>query len=139
MLDGWIVTAPIWHPLWSQYFIGLIDLADRPDCPPAILHRPGMTHEVAVMSLSPDHGPYDADLIGDRQTMVYLAPANVVEQFATEDDRAREVITLLVQAVLNGMLSPEASESPEAIRLAWAQSIHQTLDHYRDPHHGMAN
>ncbi|MDH2425757.1 hypothetical protein [Sphaerisporangium sp. TRM90804] len=52
-LDGWIITAPTWHPLWSQYTLNVMTLADMPGVPAATRQRPGVTHELLVAALDP--------------------------------------------------------------------------------------
>ncbi|MFF5842154.1 hypothetical protein ACFY74_11875 [Streptomyces massasporeus] len=131
-LEGWIITAPCWHPLWSQYNLGVVSLADIPDLPPANLQRPGVTHELSVVALNPDFGPYDA-LHLPAHGLRFLTPVNVAEQFTTTDDRARELAALCARAVVHGVLCPETADAPERVRAAWHSSITQTLAH---PDHG---
>lgn len=138
-LDGWIITAPIWHPLWSQYMLAVITLAEVPGVRPAHKQRENVTHELMVMTLNPDHGPYDAAQVGEQGSLHYLTPGNVAEQFTATDDQARELAELTARAVVDGRLCPETADAPARIRAAWRRSIHQTIDHFRDPHHGHAN
>lgn len=135
-LDSWVITAPIWHPLWSQYGLSLITLGDVPGVAAAHKTSPEMTHELMVMTIDPDSGPYDPDT---NLTLRYLMPGNVAEQFVATDDQALTLIELCAQAVTNGVLCPETADAPDRIRASWRASIHQTLDHSRDPHHGRAN
>ncbi|MFJ9243784.1 hypothetical protein [Streptomyces sp. NPDC101776] len=134
-LDSWIITAPCWHPLWTQYALALVSLVHLPDVPAAQLHRPGMTHEISVMALNPEHGPYDARTLSAGR-LRYLTPANVAEQFTTTDERARNLTQLCAQGVVDGRLCPETADAPERIRTYWRQTIRDTLGHDNDPHHG---
>ncbi|MFJ4631579.1 hypothetical protein [Streptomyces sp. NPDC088847] len=134
-LDSWIITAPCWHPLWTQYALALVSLAHIPDVPPAKLHRPGMTHEINVMALNPEHGPYDARTLSAGR-LRYLTPGNVAEQFTTTDELARHLTQLCAQAVVDGRLCPETADAPERIRTYWQQAIRDTLGHHHDPRHG---
>lgn len=139
-LDCWIVTAPLWHRLWSQYVVSAITLADVPGMPPAVKHRPAATHELLVMALNPEHGHCDAARVGEARPLRLLLPANVCEQFiAPADDAVRDLVALCAHAVVDGVLCPETGDAPDRIRAEWRQTIHQTLDHGRDPHHGRAN
>lgn len=134
-LDAWIITAPVWHPVWSQYALSLVTLDDIPGLPPAQKENPDVTHQVIVMTLNPEHGPYDArQLTGD--SLHYLTPGNIGEQFTATDDQARSLAALCVRAVVDGRLIPETADAPDRIRAMWRQAIHQTLEHDRDPHHG---
>ncbi|GII88234.1 hypothetical protein Ssi03_62240 [Sphaerisporangium siamense] len=137
-LDSWIITAPLWHPLWSQYRLLVITLAEVPGVPSATKHRPDVTHELMVLTLDPGHGPVQADQVR-KGSLRYLTPGNVDEQFTTTDDKAVKLAELCVRAVVDGGLCPEAANAPDRIRAAWRQAIHQTLAHDRDPHHGRAN
>jgi hypothetical protein len=139
-LDSWIITAPCWHPLWSQYNLGVVSLADFPGMPPARRQRPGVTHELSIVALNPEHGPYDARTISRTgQPLAFLLPVNIAEQFTTTDDHARHLALLCARAVVDGILCPETADAPDRIRAAWRTSIHQTLEHQHDPHHGRLN
>ncbi|MFG2699551.1 hypothetical protein [Streptomyces sp. NPDC048386] len=137
-LDGWVITAPGWHPLWSQYHLGVVTLADVPGAPPANITRPGATHELNVVALNPDHGPHTPTTIL-ANGLRYLTPVNIAEQFTTTDDQARQLAYLCARAVIHGVLNPESADAPERIRAAWHSTIHQTLQHDHAPHHGRPN
>jgi hypothetical protein len=136
--DAWIITAPAWHPLWSQYMLAAITLADVPGAPPAVKNHPNATHEIIVMAMDPTHGPYTPDNVTDGRDR-YLTPGNIGEQFTATDEEAIDIAVLCVRAVLDGVLSPETADAPERIRAQWSQSIQRTVDHGRDPHHGGMN
>jgi hypothetical protein len=137
-LDSWIITAPAWHPLWSQYTLAVVTLADIPGMAPAVKQHPKATHELIVAALSPEHGPHDAATVTGGSLRL-LTPINIAEQVTTTDDRARELAGLCVRAVVDGVLCPETADAPERIRAVWRQSIARTLDHDRDPQHGGLN
>lgn len=137
-LDSWIITAPAWHPHWSQYNLGVVSLAAIPGLPPANLQRPHVTHELSVVALDPRHGPYDANDLPDGG-LRFLLPPNIAEQFTTTDAQARRLALLCARAVVDGLLCPETAGAAERIRAAWHSSIHQTLAHDHDPHHGRLN
>ncbi|MFJ9895262.1 hypothetical protein ACIQPR_18295 [Streptomyces sp. NPDC091280] len=134
-LDSWIITAPCWHPAWTQYALALVSLAHIPDVPPANLHRPGMTHEINLVALNPEYGPYDARTLSPGR-LRYLLPVNVAEQFTTTDERARDLTQICARAVVDGRLCPETDNARDRIRAYWRQTIRNTLNHDRDPHHG---
>jgi hypothetical protein len=131
-LDCWIITAPAWHPIWSQYALGLVSLADIPDLPPANRQRADVTHELHVVALNPEYGPYDARAIGTGD-LRYLTPVNIAEQFVATDEQACQLAQLCVRGVVDGLLVPETADAPERVRAAWHSSIHKTLAH---PDHG---
>lgn len=137
-LDAWVITAPTWHPLWSQYLLAVITLADMPGVGPAFKDRSDVTHQVIVMAMDPDHGPYTPDSFAEKSVR-YLSPGNIGAQFTADDGQALELSTLLARAVVDGVLCPETADAPSRIRAEWARSIQLTLDHARDPHHGAMN
>ncbi|WP_181871608.1 hypothetical protein [Sphaerisporangium album] len=134
-LDGWIITAPIWHPLWSQYTLSVVTLADIPGVPAANKQRPDVTHELLVAALNPEHGPVRAEDVQEGSLRL-LTPVNIAEQVTTTDERAVQLAELCARAVVDGVLCPETLDAPDLIRTMWRTSIHQTFDHHRDPHHG---
>lgn len=127
-LTLWIITAPAWHPLWSQYSLSVVTLADIPGEQPAIKKFPGATHELLVMALNPEHGPYDASAIRS-DTLHHLTPVNIAEQFTATDEQAQVLAALCAHAVVDGLLNPETGDAPERIRASWSRVIEQTLDH----------
>lgn len=137
-LDAFIITAPGWHPLWTQYMLALITLADAPGMPPAVKDHPGVTHQIITLALDPDHGPYTPQHVADHSIHI-LQPGNIGAQFTATDPEALNLIALCAMGVTAGVLNPETSDAPDRIRAEWAQSIQRTLDHGRDPHHGTAN
>lgn len=137
-LAAWIISAPHWHPAWSQYLLAVITLADIPGTRPATVYVPGATHELIVAALNPERGPHAA-ATATNASLDLLRPVNIAQQFTGTDDRARELAALCARAVTDGILAPETGDAPELIRAVWAQSIAQTLNHDADPHHGRAN
>jgi len=127
-LDGWIITAPCWHPLWSQYLLSVVTLADVEGAPPANKRRADFTHELTVLALNPEYGPYTAATYG-RDHLRYLTPVNIAEQFTTTDDQARDLAVLAAHACVQGVLNPETSDAPDRIRALWRTTITRTLEH----------
>lgn len=136
-LDAWIITASCWHPFWSQYTLAVITLADVPGMPAAVVEQPDMTHQIIVMAMNPDRGPYTPDSFAEK-TVQYLTPGNIGEQFPATDDRAVEIAELCVRAVVDGVLNPETADSPARVRALWSQTIQRTLDHDPNPGHSAA-
>lgn len=139
-LDSWVITAPCWHPYWSQYSLSVVTLTDLPGVPAPVKHFPEATHELLVVTLNPEHGPYDARTItltaGD---LPFLTPVNIAQQFVATDDQARHLAQLCARAVVHGVLCPETADAPDRVRTYWRQTIRDTLNHDRDPHHGHLN
>lgn len=133
---AYLITAPCYHPLWSQYRLDVIRLRDMPDMPPPVLKFQGATHEIMVMTLNPEHGPWTADLVVAAQHHTpFLTPINVAEQFEATDEEMRAVADLLVQSVVHGILTPESADAPSLIRRQWLTVAVKTLAHLRgEPH-----
>lgn len=138
-LSAWVITAPCWHIFWSQYMIAVVSLAEFPGIDPPVIDFPGATHELMVIALNPDHGPYDARNVTPENPVVYMLPHNICEQFTTTDKRAIELCELFAGAVIDGRMCPETIEDPVYVRSVWRQTISVTLDHFKDPHHGLLN
>lgn len=127
----WIITAPMYHPAWSQYALSVVTLNNVPGLPPAHLKFPGATHELLVLAIDPTRGPVTAT----QDQIVYLQPVNISMQFEATDDEMRDLASLLVQAVVHGLLDPETSNGPETIREYWLTSAVKTLAHLRGEEH----
>lgn len=138
-VDYWIVTAPGWHPLWSQYVIAAVRLDDdAPGFPPPTRHFDGATHELFVLALDPEHGPYGADEIRhywEHPPLPILVPVNMAHQFIATDDELRQMCWNAVWAVVNGVLNPETAGNPTQIRDNWLASMTKTLAHIRGEVH----
>ena len=103
--------------------------------PPANKRGADFTHELLVIVLDPEHGPYNA-ATASPETLQHLTPVNIAEQFTTTDDQARTLTQLCARACVDGALTPENGDAPDRIRAHWRSTIRQTLDHDHDPHHG---
>lgn len=135
-VDAWIITAPDRHPLWSQYLLDVLSLADFPGIPPARKHSTDATHELIVVALDPDHGPYNAATAGQPGSLPFLTPVNISEQVTATDEQARRLTQLCARAIVDGHLNPETGDAPDRTRAAWSDAIHQTLEHQHGPTHG---
>ena len=74
-VGSWIVEAVWAHPLWSQYYFGVIHLRDIPGESPSSITTEGATHEMIVAALSRDHPLEPSDPIAKS---VWLKPLNHV-------------------------------------------------------------
>lgn len=101
-VDGWIVQAPYAHPVWHSYWVACVTLRDVEGLPPAVIHRPGATHEIIVYALNPEK-PTTID-----EPVHFLTPSNFVGQFtAWSDEAAREIIGRVVRDIIDGILNPD--------------------------------
>lgn len=133
---SYLITAPYYHPVWSQYGLEVIRLRDVPGMPPPVLKFQGATHEIMVVALNPEHGPWTAEKViaAQHQTPI-LTPINIAEQFEATDEEMRALADLLVQAVVHGMLNPETADAPSRIREQWLTVAVKTLAHIRGETH----
>ncbi len=135
----WLLTGN-WHPIWTQFVLTVVTLADRPGAPPARLQHPGMTHELIVVALDPGEPPrrHSATLIetgGLRGVGGWLEPVDVVQQFTATDEEMRQVAELAAQACIDGILMPSTDDARTFYREQWLQAIVKTLAHLRGEEH----
>jgi hypothetical protein len=131
----WLVTAPGYHPLWSQYLMVVLRLRDdQPGFPPARHKFEGTTHELIVLALNPEAGEQTVErldsLYASGSGPAYLLGPNVSEQFIATDEEMRGVAFLCVRAILQGLLNPDTDG-----RSAWLPAITKTLAHLRGELH----
>ena len=101
-LMGYIVSAPWAHPLWSNYLISVITLADKPGVRPATIRKTGATHEIMVIALNPKFVP---ETDGPPHC---LFPSNFAGQYIAQDDREAENILIeTVKMVVRAELNPD--------------------------------
>jgi hypothetical protein len=133
----WVVSSPVWHPLWAQYSIGVVRLRQgTPGFPDPVLKFVGATHELLVLALNPDFGPWnERNVVEADYALPYLTPVNIAEQYTATDDEMMVLAGLCVLGVLNGHLNPETSDAPTTIREAWLTSTVRTLAHIRGEAH----
>jgi hypothetical protein len=135
---SWLITAPVFHPAWSQYLLTVVRLRDGiPGFPPPKRQFPGATHELLVITLNPEQGPYGADLCHRyaRGGMPYLTPVNVTHQIEGTDGEAAELARFAAWGVINGHLEPESSNGAERIQADWKASLVKTLAHIQGEAH----
>lgn len=135
-LCAYLITAPTFHPLWSQYVLCVVTLAPMPGLPPAVLKFPGATHELLVVSLNPEAGHRTvANLSEPDMQLSHLLPFNIVEQFEATDTEMQSLAWLLCRAVVDGRLTPETADAPTLIRGQWLTACVKTLAHERGEEH----
>lgn len=139
-VSHWLLTAPPYHPLWSQYMLAGIRLRDDVPWRPEPPHRqfPGATHELLVVALNPDQGPYTGEKMlsyahtGD---LPYLLPVNHAHQFEATDEELEQLAWFAAFGVVHGVLNPETADAPERIRENWLAALVKTLAHIRGEEH----
>lgn len=135
----WLVTAPAYHPAWSQYILYVVRLTDDlPGFPPAIHHFEGTTHELSVLALDPTAGQFDVAGVQkhfDDGKLPHLMPVSVCIQMIANDEEMRQLAYLGVSAIANGIISPEAPMSLETHNGQWLTAMTKTLAHLRGEEH----
>lgn len=134
----WLLTAPWAHPLWSQYMLAVVRLRDGvPGFPPPKRQFDGATHELIVVALNPEHGPFTVASVErfQRTGMPYLTPLNIAHQIEGSDEEAAELAELAALAVVRAWLCPETADAPERVRANWKASLVRTLAHIRGEAH----
>lgn len=135
-----LLTAPTFHPAWSQYLLLVVDLTNAGHGAPAPrLDFAGATHELVVHAINPANGLLSPttliERLRQRDPSVCLSPANVVHQFTGTDDELAAVAYACGHAVVRGYLNPEAGDAPAVIREQWLQTCVLTLAHLRGEEH----
>lgn len=90
-LDGWLMTAPGWHPVWSQFYLIVVRLRDDvPGLPPPVRRFPSATHELMVFALRPDVAPGHAEgtILPEGALRSLLAPGEPAYKPGTWPDAA---------------------------------------------------
>lgn len=136
----YLITAPIFHPAWSQYLLAVVRLRDGiPGMPPPRRKFAGATHELIVVVLNPDCGPYDAaKMLGYAEAgggLPFLTPINIAHQIEGADDEARDLARYAVLAIVHGVMNPATTDAPELIRSCWDTALVKTLAHIRHEEH----
>lgn len=136
----YLLTAPRYHPVWSQYVISVVDLTvDRPDLGPPNLHFVDATHELLVMAVNPELGLLSPTRMVRRseagEAGFYLSPPNVGHQFTATAEEMTQLAWLLGRAVAHGQLNPETGDAPSLIREQWLGLCVRTLAHMRGEEH----
>lgn len=137
---AWLITAPHAHPAWTQYQLAVVRLRDNmPGFPPPKRHFIGATHELLILAINPDHGPWTVaaalEALHADRGIPFLTPVNLVLQFEATDDEMRQCADLSCRAIVNGHLSPEAPLGRESFTAAWLESWTKTLAHIRGEEH----
>jgi len=133
----WLLTAPTYHPAWSQYLLMVVRLRDDvPGFPPPHRQFDGATHELLVIVLDPTRGPVNVLQLSDADFRYgFLEPVNHAHQFEATDGEVEELADLAARAVVSGVLNPETGDAPDRIRGQWLSSLTKTLAHLRGEEH----
>jgi hypothetical protein len=125
---SWLINHPSAHPLWNQWTVGLLTLRSVEGVPPAKLDYPEAEFELLVIAQNPDY-PISNPTAGEFQ-LAPLHPIDVDKQFhGVNDEVAAHIVELLVDAVVEGSISPDQDH-----RRIWEQSIDQMVEHFTIGH-----
>ena len=121
-LKVWVIEAPWAHPIWHSYALVLVHLRPIPGGPDIAVYLEGATHEFWLYVLDPGD-PATVDQPArptSRETLIrgglfghggapgFLSPMNFGAQFmADSDEAAAERVKASVQAIVDGVLSPD--------------------------------
>jgi hypothetical protein len=144
-LAHWFVRSPMSHPLWPHYLFCCVHLrdVDGQTKPP---HRrcPDASHELMLMALNPELGPWSAGTVVEkmltpRTSSAFLTPLNVSQQIrGAADAQAVELTALLARGMVDGIVPIEPQDYPNG-RERWAAVIANTLEHIRTGGHPSDN
>lgn len=129
-LTTWMVNAPQSHPIWTWYLISAIHLRDIPGVKPAIVVKPGNTHEIMFFALNPEK-PLPGLVVDETFKPSLLRPYDLVHQFpAANDAIADEILMLVIRTIADGLIMPDVDN-----RRAWERAIDDTARHYATGKH----
>jgi hypothetical protein len=136
----WWLLDGVWHPIWPQFVISVVRLANVDDMPPAQLHFSGATHELGVFALNPGEPPvrHSIDVLeagGLAAVGGFLSPVDVVHQFTATDDEMAHLADLCARGCVDGVLNPSTDDAREALREVWLTACVRTLAHIRGEEH----
>jgi hypothetical protein len=122
----WMINAPWAHPVWSNYMMLCVHLRPMPGKQrPAVIHKPGATHEVMLYALDPGKPVPVETFEGAELHPKLLTPANFVGQFTIDADKpevadqlARELLeSAAIKPICAGKLNPDTDASWQWIEL----------------------
>lgn len=129
---AWFIHAPGQSAAWDKYLLSIYHLRPIEGVKEATKLYPGITHEVLLAALNPEHNPNALDV----QSWQYLRPINYITQVEVPgDEQARTLVDLLAIAIADGALWAEPPLSGQ--REPWDTSVMATTAHMRgEPHAG---
>jgi hypothetical protein len=100
----WFLHCPGQSPAWRHYHLAIIHLRPIEGVKPAVISRPGATHEVILVALDPKGNP----VADNPESWQFLHPVNFVGQLTLpSDEAAKMVIDVLARATAEGILWAE--------------------------------
>jgi len=109
---SWLVEGPF-HPVWSQWVIGAVDLREHDGVAPANKGCELVTHEIVICAIHPD----DTINPGGKSPKQWrwLTPVDFAFQFAAvpladaaADALAADVVERMVDVICAGKMSPDS-------------------------------
>lgn len=132
-VSSYFIHCPTAHPAWDWFMLDLIHLRPVPGLPIAKKISPENTHEVVAFAVDPDS--YNEEPVP--LEVSYLNPYNLNFQFAAAGDvEARWVVSLAVQAVVDGRLAIEPPFGPVSLSNEWRLIVNATIAHHSGEHPG---
>lgn len=125
-VDAWVIQGPF-HPHWSYWMVGAVDLAEHPGVDPPHKNYPGAEFEIMVVSLDPKCYPPDPDAPAG---LAFLTPPDLVFQFdGISREQVAEILGLMVDQIVGGR------SCDSDFRGSWEQSLATTVEHYKTGRH----
>lgn len=126
----WFLDCPGQSPAWRHYVLSIIHLRPIQGVKPAVIARPGATHEIILVALDPQSNPIPSDV----ETWTHLRPLNFVGQLTLpSDDQAKIVVETLAKAVIDGILWAEPPLSGQVE--PWESQLRQLEAHAAGKHY----
>jgi hypothetical protein len=137
-LTSWLLLAPPAHPLWPHYVLFCAHLRDiEGQITPPQLRFPNASHEIDLLALNPDMGPWTQETFLQKMTDptrtkgVFLTPLNASVQIAdATDSQAIELTRAFARALVDGFVPIEPDDWRNG-RQRWEDAAVQTLEHIK--------
>ena len=102
----WVIERPDAHPFWHSYVVILFHLRRIEGLPPAVIYRPGATHEFWLAALDPR---LEREKVIHSGSIPFLRPVNFASQIIAGSDAEAygAVYRDVVGAVADGALNPD--------------------------------
>lgn len=124
-IDSWLLEGPF-HPVWNYWVLSAISLVEADGFPPSNKQYPEAEYEIMIVTLDPEHEP-DPE---SKENHLLTPPDLVYQLDGISRDEVREILGLMVEAILQGKASPDVD-----YRQWWVSSLDATVQHYKEGKH----
>ena len=107
-IGSWLITANWLHPIWNQWLVSCVTLADFPNTKPATKQNSNKTHEICVHAIRPDSPiKYDHSISKDGYINLLTPTDQCLQLTYGCDALAREKLEGAIEEIKKGILLPD--------------------------------